>query len=160
MSVFNNEDWSNRSYVHYTDNYFEIPFLLNKQQAIDNPESIMGEGNSPMDELINISIRQPFRDSKQLRLANKTTYNDVNSTHMLGIYAEEVDDSFRNPLSQVDTTNRNIGLDYSFEYEHLSNDYRSTDSLLFVSANKGTMPRQFHAINPLKRSINATIFQY
>ena len=146
-------NWRNTSYLNLTDNQFNIPFLLTKEQAINNPESTMGEGGTPMDELLNIKIRKPFRHSKQVRIANKTQYSGLTSVHSLGLYGEKVSDSFKNPLSQSDTDNQNLGLDYSFDYSHQHESYRTTDFLLFVSANYGTMPREFHAVNPVNGSL-------
>lgn len=146
---FTENNFENRSYFNYTDNQFNIPFLLTKEQAINNPESVMGEGNTPMDKLLDINIREPLRESKQLRIANKSRYFNENSQHSLGLYAEQVDDVFRNPLTHVITENKNIGLDYAFNHQQYNQQDQATDYLLFASANAGEMPRSFHAINPI-----------
>ncbi|GAA3922847.1 TonB-dependent receptor family protein [Litoribacillus peritrichatus] len=150
---YQNLEWENRSYINITDNRFDIPFLLTKEEATNNPESVMGEGDTPMDELLNIPIREPFRDSQQYRLANKTSYHGLNASHTLGVYAEKTEDTFRNPLSQSDTTTHNYGLDYSTDYTHISESDLATNYLLFVSANQGAMPREYHAINPVNGSL-------
>ncbi|WP_022940406.1 TonB-dependent receptor family protein [Psychromonas hadalis] len=150
---FTQQNFENRSYFNYTDNQFNIPFLLTKEQAINNPESVMGEGDTPMDTLLDINIRKPLRHSTQLRFANKSSYFSESSSHTLGVYAEHVDDTFRNPLTHVVTTNKNIGADYAFSHQQLDEQYRETDYLLFASANAGVMPRSFHAINPINGAL-------
>lgn len=146
---YTSKNWDNRTYFNYTNNKFDIPFVLTKKQAIDNPTSVLGEGNSGMDELLNILLRKPKRNTKQYRIANKTNFYSNNNKQSIGFYAEQDKDIFRNPLTQTDTKIRNFGFDYSFDYNHISKNDSLTNYLLFISANKGQMPRTYKSINPI-----------
>ncbi|RXK14628.1 hypothetical protein CP965_04070 [Halarcobacter mediterraneus] len=150
---YTEENWDNRTYFNYTKNDFDIPFLLRKEEAKNNPELVMGEGHGPLGELLNISIRKPKRESKEYRLANKTKVFTENSVQKIGFYTSKTEDTFRNPLTEMETDIRNFGLDYSFNYNHLLKNNLLTNYLLFVSANKGEMPRTYKSINPLDGSI-------
>jgi iron complex outermembrane receptor protein len=125
-----------------------MPFLLDKNTAETDPSSIMGEGNTPMDTLLNIEIRKPYRHSTLFRIANKTTYQQLLYNHQFSIYGEQVDDNFKNPLSESYTQANNYGLDYAFDYSSLDEQGDNTLITLFTSVNKGTMPREFFAVSP------------
>ena len=141
-------NWSNQTYLNFTDNQFDMPFVLTKQQAIDNPDSVMGENDTPMDELLNISIRKPQRDTQQFRIANQSYLYHLNKSHKFGFYADQTHDYFRNPLTITTTDHENIGIDYAFDYNYLGESYLETNVSFFVTANKGYMPRQFESIHP------------
>ncbi|UXI03017.1 TonB-dependent receptor family protein [Photobacterium sp. TY1-4] len=146
---YRTENWTTRTALNFTENKFEIPFLLPKARAQSNPDQVMGEGHEPMDELLNIPVRQPFRHTRQIRLANKTIWQQSTSEHQVGLYAEQLEDTFRNPLTQAETDHLNIGADLSSRFETLQEDYRLTEYLLFLSANYGTMPRTFASVDPI-----------
>jgi len=141
-------NWHNRTYINLAENDFEIPFLLTKQRAIDTPEQVMGEGDEPMDTLLNIPVRKPFRQTSQFRIANRSQWFNDDSEHQLGVYFEHLDDEFRNPLTQADTQHKNIGMDASFTFHSYSNDYLERQLLLFLQGNSGEMPREIASVHP------------
>lgn len=141
----NNE---NRTYVHITDNFFEIPFVLPKDRAIEFPSSVLGDMNEPIDILLNVNERKPLRDIQQFRLANKTTLRNHKRDLTLGLYGEIIDDAFKNMLTNTVTQATTVGLEYSYKLysEGISSKY--TDNyLLFVSSSYSDMPRDFFIID-------------
>ncbi|MCP4325149.1 MAG: TonB-dependent receptor [Alteromonadales bacterium] len=142
------DHWKNRTYVKLVDNQFNMPFILDKERAETEPSSIMGETNAPMDILLNIGVRKPYRHSKQIRVAHKVIYQELLYSHQFSIYGEQVDDSFKNPLSEAYTQAKNYGIDYSFDYSYFNEQGDMTLITLFTSANKGSMPREFSAVSP------------
>lgn len=140
--------WENRTYINLADNDFEIPFLLTKQRAIDTPEQVMGEGDEPMDTLLNIPVRKPFRHTTQLRLANRSLWHGDDSEYQLGVYLERLKDEFRNPLTQADTQHKNIGMDASSTFNFYSEDYLNRQVLVFLQGNSGEMPREIASVHP------------
>ncbi len=138
-------DNENRTYINITDNFFEVPFLLPKDRAIDNPDSILGDESTPLDQILNIYKRDPLRDTRQYRLANKTTLRSDDSDQTFGVYAELIDDIFKNPLTHMVTDSTTVGLAYNFKLfsEGISNIF-SDNYLLSVSTDYGDMPRDFY----------------
>ncbi len=141
----NNE---NRTYFNFTDNVFEIPFVLPRDRVLNDPDSILGEGDSSLDSILNILKRDPLRDTRQYRLANKTTLRGIDSDQTMGVYAEKIEDYFKNPLTHTITESTNLGVEYSYklyldeEGEDLSGSYQFS-----LSANQGDMPRELYANN-------------
>jgi len=138
--------WSNRSYFNVTDNRFDIPFLLTKERALSDPRSVIGDyadpDNRSIEDFLNVRVRQPLRDTRQYRIANKTSwYGRVNAS--LGVYAEKVNDQFKNPAWQADTEADNLGLDASIDHR-----WGATAVEAFISANTGTMPRDYWLVHP------------
>ncbi|MDP2573976.1 TonB-dependent receptor [Vibrio penaeicida] len=148
--------WQNRSYITYSNNDFQIPFLLTKQRAVESSSEVMGESSDPMDELLNIPIREPFRRTEQIRLANKTHWYGDDSEFQAGFYFEKLDDQFRNPLTQANTLNQNIGLDASAKLDFYSDDYLLRELLFFTSVNIGEMPRDIASVHPSKGTLMPT----
>jgi len=145
---YSDDHWRNRTYVNIAQNRFNIPFLLTKERAVNTPTQVMGEGDENMDTLLNIPVRKPFRDTQQLRLANKSHWEYDQLNAKLGIYGEHLEDTFRNPLTQTTTTHRNIGIDASLSYNTLSDDYLNREILIFAQANSGSLPREYASVHP------------
>lgn len=122
---FNNHI-ENRIAFHYTDNYFQIPFVVQKQIALNRPKAVLGDGlatgfpppstlpapavrhpvfgwntRGGWDGMFNVYNRNPRRNTEQFRLANTTHIKWGNSTHTLGLYGELLDDTFTDPLSHT-----------------------------------------------------------
>ncbi|EHH0680962.1 TonB-dependent receptor [Vibrio vulnificus] len=146
---YQRETWHNRTYFAYVDNHFEIPFLLPKDRALADPQQVMGQGNQPMDTLLNIPRRKPFRTTEQQRLANQTVWQGEQHETQLGFYYEHLDDHFRNPLTQANTVQKNLGFDVSSTLDWSSNDYLSRELLMFAQFNRGNMPREFASVHPV-----------
>lgn len=162
----------NRTWFHYTDNEFEIPFVLQKDIAKDHPKSVIGDGfagayappstlpaaavNHPVygwnarggwDGLFDTNKRKPHRDTEQFRLANKTYITSGNNEHEIGFYGEILDDTFTDPLSHTVVEAKNIGFNYSL----LNKGHYFTQNdqfLLSVSLNAGEMPTEYWVNNP------------
>lgn len=141
--------FQNRSYLTISDNEFEIPFLLTKERAINSPDQVMGEGDEPMDTLLNIPVRKPYRHTEQVRIANKSTWQNEGAETQFGVYFESLDDTFRNPLIQTDTKHQNFGLDASATFDFYSDDYLLREWLLFAQGNSGSMPREYASVHPV-----------
>jgi len=138
---------TNRTYLSWSDNYFEIPFVVPKAIALNDPKLILGDGNTPLDSMFNIYKRKPFRDSQLKRLANKTRMLQGAALHEFGVFYQQVDDTFTDPLKHAVTDSTDIGLEYSVA---IDGDYISRDDhlLLSLSANNSEMSRTFFATNP------------
>lgn len=89
----------NRSYLSYTDVDFSIPTVLTKDRALSDPRFTMGDGNTPQDTLLNNYKRDPRREVRQLRLANRTHWGDAALNQEVGVYAQRTDDLFVEPTS-------------------------------------------------------------
>ncbi len=138
----------NRTYINWTDNDFDIPFLLSKERSIDDPQSILGDYDTSFDQFMNIRNREPHRDTQQLRLANKSLWQTTNTEQSFGIYAEKIDDEFKNPVVQANTKSSNYGLDYALTYNGYEDTGFDTDYQIFVSLNSGSMPREHYSVAP------------
>lgn len=141
-------EMANRTYLNWTDNDFDAPFLLSKARSVTDPRSVLGDYDSSFDQFMNVRNRDPHRDTQQLRLANKSLWDTNNTEQSLGIYAEKIDDEFKNPVVQTNTESSNYGLDYALNYNAYQDTGLDTDYQLFVSANVGSMPRQHYSIAP------------
>jgi len=141
----NNE---NRTYIHVTDNFFEIPFLLPKDRAVEFPDSVLGDFNQPIDILLNVNERQPFRDTQQYRLANKTTLRNNKRDLAFGLYGEVIDDAYKNMLTHTVTEANTLGLEYSYKLfsEGISSVFQD-NYLLFASTSYSDMSRNFFIID-------------
>lgn len=169
---YRNGHLENRTWFNYTDNHFQIPFVLQKSIAKNHPQSVIGDGYagdySPpstlpaaaiahpvygwnarggWDGLFDINKRDPHRDTEQFRLANKTYISSGNNEHEIGFYGEKMDDTFTDPLSHTVVAAKNIGLNYTLLNK--SNYFTHEDQfLLSVSLNSGEMPTEYWVNNP------------
>lgn len=144
--------WNNRTYLNVTDNQFDIPFLLTKERALSDPRSVIGDyadpNNKSIEDFLNVRTRRPMRDTRQYRIANRTAwYGDV-SGGSFGLYAEAVDDKLKGPAWQADTDAANYGLDAAVDYIWQGAGWRKTRLDAFVSANAGSMPREYWLVHP------------
>ncbi|NKQ40427.1 MAG: TonB-dependent receptor [Sulfurovum sp.] len=145
---YKSENFENRTYFHYTDNYFQIPFLLPKDRAVNNPDSVVGESDKPLDNILSVFKRDPWRDTQQYRLSNKSTLRGKDSEQTVGVYIERIDDYFKNPLTHMLTKSDSIGIEYSYKKFIDSEGDMLADTYQFsVSASHGNMPREFYANN-------------
>lgn len=158
-----NDNVENRTQFNYTDNFFNIPFVIQKQIAASNPSAILGDGyasNFPSpftsgtatdtifnnrggwDGVFDIYKRKPHRDTKQFRISNKTTFK-VNDDiqHQIAIYGEKLDDTFTDPLSHEVSDSNNIGINL---YTEGMNSFFDEDTYaLSLAYNKGSMPVEY-----------------
>lgn len=167
-----NVNVENRTWFNYTDNSFQIPFVVQKQIALDHPKAVIGDGfasgfpppatlpkpavghpvfgwnaRGGWDGIFNANQRNPHRDTEQFRLANKTYVSTEKTDYELGVYTELLDDVFTDPLSHTVVESKNIGFNYSF----LNTDTYLTQEdqvLLSISFNAGEMPTEYWVNNP------------
>ncbi|MBN9426562.1 MAG: TonB-dependent receptor [Burkholderiales bacterium] len=149
--------WSNRSYLNVTHNQFDIPFLLTKERALSNPRSVIGDfadpNNRSIEDFLNVRTRRPMRDTEQYRIANKTSWYGDRTNASVGVYAEQVNDKFKNPAWQADTKAANYGVDAAIDHTWQAASGRKTRIEGFVSANTGSMPRQYQLVSPVDGSL-------
>lgn len=138
---------SNRTFIQWSDSYFQIPFVVPKARALENPKLVMGDGNTPLDNLLNVYNRKPHRDSQINRIANKTQISQDNIIHEVNVVYQKVDDTFTDPLMHNVTDSQDMGFEYSFSAQ---GDYLAEDDVFFTSltVNKSDMNRKYVANNP------------
>lgn len=159
-----NDKTETRFYLTYSDNYFDIPFVTQKTIAYNNREAVIGDGAAGdfpapatlpapaiglwnnfggWDGIFNANNRQPFRDTQQLRIANKTRFSDQDSRHEVGFSYEDIDDTFTDPLSHSVTKAKTWSANYRFD--HQSPLISDSDQIQFsVVAYGGSMPRELY----------------
>jgi len=152
----------NRTLVNFTDNFFHIPFTVQKQIASQHPTAIIGDGyatsfpapfpsGTPLeavfnarggwDGIFNIHKRKPHRDTEQLRVSNKTTFKVDNQEHQIAFFAQKMDDTFTDPFTHFVSDNQNTGINLNTKG---SNILKNNDSYnISLSYNKGSMPGEY-----------------
>ncbi|MEP9319809.1 TonB-dependent receptor [Pseudomonas sp. LABIM340] len=133
----------NRSYLSYSDLTFEIPNVITKARLKDDPRSVLGDGNTAQDRLLNVYKRDPHRDTQQLRLANRTQWSGAGWQQSFGVYGQNTQDDFTDPLSHTLTDSDTLGAQWQLEGEQRLFDYR-----LGVSWAYSDMTRELYANNP------------
>ena len=133
----------NRSYLSYSDLTFEIPNVITKARLKDDPRSVLGDGNTPQDRLLNVYLRDPHRDTQQLRLANRTQWSGAGWQQSFGIYGQNTQDDFTDPLSHTLTDSDTLGAQWLLEGEQRLFGYR-----LGASWSYSDMTRELYANNP------------
>lgn len=134
----------NRTFVQWTDSQFDIPFVVPKARAIADPKQILGDGDTPLDKLLNVYQRHPHRDSQLMRVSNKTAFNYGATQHDIGVYYQQVDDTFADPLKHSITDSIDMGIEYALHHHNqvLSN---NDQWLIAVSVNQSNLERQYRA---------------
>ncbi|KRV75840.1 TonB-dependent receptor family protein [Pseudomonas citronellolis] len=133
----------NRSYLSYSDLTFEIPNVITKARLKDDPRSVLGDGNTPQDRLLNVYQRDPHRDTQQLRLANRTQWSGAGWQQSFGVYGQNTQDDFTDPLSHTLTDSDTLGAQWLLEGEQRLFGYR-----LGASWSYSDMTRELYANNP------------
>ncbi|MBF5005848.1 TonB-dependent receptor family protein [Diaphorobacter caeni] len=103
----------NRTYLSYTDLEFEIPNVIPGSRLRSDPRSVLGDYNEPADKSNNIYIRDPNRQTQQLRLANRTTWGTDALRHSFGVYWQSVDDTFTSPTISSPTDGHTFGAQWT-----------------------------------------------
>lgn len=138
---------TNRTYFQWSDNQFDIPFVVPKDRAISTPKEVLGDSNTPLDTLLNVYKRDPFRDSTLLRIANKTRVSDNNFQQEFGVFYQDLSDTFTDPLAHNITESQDVGFEYSAK---LTGDYITEfdEFTLSASGNSSDMKRTYFANSP------------
>lgn len=145
------ETITNRTYFQWSDNQFDIPFVVPKDRAINAPEQVLGDGNTPLDKLLNVYNRDPYRDSSLLRVANKTRFSFDNFQQEFGLLYQDLSDTFTDPLKHNVTESQDLGFEYAAS---LTGGYISNydEFSLSVSGNLSDMNRAYFANSPVNGS--------
>lgn len=130
----------NRSYLSWSDLTFEIPNVITKARLEDDPRSVLGDGNTPQDRLLNVYQRDPHRDTQQLRLANRTLWSGNAWQQSFGVYGQNTVDDFTDPLSHTLTDSDTLGAQWGLEGEQRLFAYR-----LGAGASYSDMRRELYA---------------
>jgi len=101
--------FENRTYLSWTDLDFQIPTVVPKDRVSSNPRGVMGDGTTPQDQLLNVYRRDPRREARQLRLANRSRWGDDALRQEVGVYWQQTDDLFNNQTSYTTTDTRTVG---------------------------------------------------
>src|SRR5699024_1119639 len=111
------EDFESRLIVNYTDMSFDIPGPLTRSQYLDNPKQINAVP-TPMNLGPNVKIDKPRRESKILRVGNKSVlqldpHNQLRGT----VYYQYTDDDFYFPIAEGVRTHlsNDAGLNLGYE---------------------------------------------
>ena len=142
---------SNRTFIQWSDSFFQIPFVVPKARALENPKLIMGDGDTPLDTLFNVYNRKPHRDSQINRIANKTRLSHKNTMHEINVAYQQVDDTFTDPLLHTVTESDDLSFEYTYSTQ--GNFISSNDEFFAsISVNKSDMSRAYIANSPLDGS--------
>ncbi len=157
-----NDNVENTTLFNYSNNFFHIPFVIQKKIAAEHPEAIVGDGyvtaflgpfpaGTPLaaifkkrggwDGLFNIYQRKPHRDTEQFRIANKTSFITNNNEYHFGFYAQKMDDTFTDPLTHEISDNRNLGVNLHVKGRNIL--FSQDIYELSVTYNKGSMPIEY-----------------
>jgi iron complex outermembrane receptor protein len=145
------DNLSNRTYFQWSDNQFDIPFVVPKGRAISNPEQVLGDGNTPLDKLLNVYNRDPHRDATLFRVANKTQLNFDNVEQSFGVVYQDLSDTFTDPLKHNVTESQDIAFEYS---ARLTGNFISEHDEFSLSFNgsQSDMNRIYFANSPVNGS--------
>lgn len=135
--------FSNRTWASWTDLFFHIPNVVPKARIHTAPRGVMGDGNTPQDKMANVYLRNPLRDTRQLRLANASEWGADDSRHTLGLWWQRTDDLFKNPTVHNVSDSDTWGTQYQWQVTQGSWDYR-----LGAAYTSGDTRRDFYANNP------------
>ncbi|SDN91345.1 TonB-dependent receptor family protein [Pseudomonas jinjuensis] len=133
----------NRSYLSYSDLTFEIPNVITKARLEEHPRDVLGDGNTPQDRLLNVYKRDPHRDTQQLRLANRTLWSGAGWEQSFGVYGQNTQDDFTDPLSHTLTDSDTLGAQWTLQGEQRLFGYRLGASWAYSD-----MTRELYANNP------------
>ncbi len=133
----------NRSYLDWTDLLFHIPTVVPKARVESDPQGVLGDGDTPLDRLLNIYQRNPLRDTQQLRLANITQWGSADLGQRFGLYWQNTDDTFKDPTEHAVTDSHTAGVQWQLEGRAAALDYR-----VALATARSDMDRSYYANNP------------
>jgi len=141
-------------YLNHAEIDFDMPFVLPRERAESEPESVFGDGDLPFDLAVNIYRRDPHRTTTQTRLANRTKVLTDAGEHSAGLYWQTTDDAFVDPFTHTETKTDTTGLQWT--YDHTMSAMYSWQ--LGVDLNYSEMPRTFTGNDPLSGNKLAAVF--
>jgi iron complex outermembrane receptor protein len=134
----------NRAYLDWTELAFHIPFVLPKTRVASDPRGVMGDGDTPQDTLLNVYRRDPRRDTRQLRLADRAAWGGETLRQSAGAYWQDTDDLFNNQTNYAVIHGRTWGAQWRL-------DGRAGEAFgyrLGLETSRGDMNRAFYATSP------------
>lgn len=137
-------NFSNRTWLSWTDLFFHIPNVVPKGRIHSDPRGVLGDGNTPQDNLLNVYRRNPLRETQQWRVANRSEWGQEALKQSLGLWWQNTDDLFKNPTTHnvIDTDTWGTQYEIAGTVERL--DYRVAAS---YTASDGR--RDYYANSPL-----------
>ncbi|KAB0615375.1 TonB-dependent receptor family protein [Castellaniella defragrans] len=138
------DGFENRTYLSYTDLDVDIPFVVTREQMEHDPRQTNGEGvkvNPPFNQ-IDIGKRQPHRTSRQFRAANRTYWGTEALNNTVGVYAQNIDDVFQDPLTATATK----GMTYGAQWQ-LAGKFRTIDYRVALDWSRSDMDRDLYTVN-------------
>lgn len=139
-----NNDLETRLYATYTDLSFDIPGPLTQAQLDEDPKQINPGVNPPVSIGPNVVRDRPGRDSRILRIANKSIYNiNDRSDLTLALYYQYGDDTFDFPITVGvrSSISNDLGLIASYLTKSKRNIFRTG-----IIASTGTIDRSYSVI--------------
>lgn len=136
---------TNQSYLRHTQLHFDMPFVLAAERAESDPQSVYGDGDELFDIGLNMYARDPHRSVRQLRITNETRADIRTTSHRLGVYWQQTDDAFVDPISHIETQSTLRGLQYTLD--HYPNAYFHYQ--IGFDINHSDIPRNYFGNHPL-----------
>jgi len=138
------DGFENRTYLSYVDLDVDIPFVVTRDQMEHDPRQTNGEGvkvNAPFNQL-DVDKRNPHRTSRQFRAANRTYWGTEALNNTFGVYAQNIDDVFQDPMTATATK----GMTYGAQWQ-LAGKYRSIDYRVALDWARSDMDRDLYTVN-------------
>ncbi len=138
------DGFENRTYLSYVDLDVDIPFVVTREQMEYDPRQTNGEGvkvNPPFNQ-IDIGKRHPHRTSRQFRAANRTYWGTETLNNTFGVYAQNIDDVFQDPMTSTATE----GMTYGAQWQ-LAGKYRAIDYRVALDWSRSDMDRDLYTVN-------------
>ncbi len=138
------DGFENRTYLSYVDLDVDIPFVVTRDQMEYDPRQTNGEGvkvNPPFNQ-INIDKRDPHRTSRQFRAANRTYWGTETLNNTVGVYAQNIDDVFQDPMTATATK----GMTYGAQWQ-LAGKYRAIDYRVALDWARSDMDRDLYTVD-------------
>lgn len=104
-----NENFENRTWISYTNQKFQIPGSLRLNDVYNDPTSTVNDV-FPM-----VSVTDPYRHTRQWRIANKSLIRAGKVSHDFGVYVQHTDDLFVKPTTRKDDDIKTVGAQYKLD---------------------------------------------
>lgn len=112
------ENFESRLIVNYTDMSFDVPGPLTRAQYLNDPKQINGAA-TPINLGPNVKVDQPHRESKILRVGNKSVLQlDPNNQLRGTVYYQYTDDNFYFPIAEGVRTHLSNDVGMHLRYEN------------------------------------------
>ena len=137
------DGFENRTYLDWTQLAFHIPFVVPKNRVDTDPRSVMGDGDTPQDALLDVYRRNPRRATRQWRLADRADWQGESLHQSVGAYWQNTDDLFNNETNYTVTHGQTHGAQWQMDVHAGVLGYH-----LGLAWSRGVMDRAFYATSP------------